>query len=85
MTTQKFSGDDAASQRARILDRLRKKPVSTFDARRDLDIPHPAVRVQELREAGFNIITEWTREEVQRGRPHRIAKYVLLAGKGGAQ
>jgi hypothetical protein len=44
MTVQKFSGDDAASQRARILDRLHKKPVSTFDARRDLDIPHPAAR-----------------------------------------
>lgn len=78
--------DTAATQRARLLAWLNDHHrITTFGARRDLDIPHPAARVQELRERGHNIVTEWTTEEAQRGRPHRIARYVLLAGGGAVQ
>jgi predicted ArsR family transcriptional regulator len=81
-----YTDNSAATQRARLLAWLNDHHrITTFGARRDLDIPHPAARVQELREAGHNIVTEWTTEEAQRGRPHRIARYVLLAGMGGDQ
>lgn len=62
------------AQRYRLLEALRLRPVSTFEARTQLDIPHPAARVQELRET-HRIITHWTRED-----GHRVAKYVLLVG-----
>lgn len=75
-------GAGAANQRARLLAYLQiHHQITTFTARRELDIPHPAARIQELREAGHNIVTEWTTERTRRGRPsHRIARYVLLAG-----
>jgi predicted ArsR family transcriptional regulator len=84
--TPNYIDNSAASQRARLLAWLNDHHrVSTFEARRDLDIPHPAGRIEELRKAGHNIVTEWTTEEAQRGRPHRIARYVLLAGRGSDQ
>lgn len=70
---------DSKSQRQRILDHLRHAPLSTFQSRQELDIPHPAARVQELKAQGHNIITERTIEDCGKGK-HRIAKYVLLMG-----
>jgi predicted ArsR family transcriptional regulator len=84
--TADYTDNSAASQRARILAwLLTGGPLSTLQARQILDCFHPAARIQELREAGHNIVTEWTTEEAQRGRPHRIARYVLLAGRGSDQ
>lgn len=82
-----YTENSAASQRVLLLAWLNvHHRITTFEARRELDIPHVAGRIQELREAGHNIVTEWTTEEAQRGRPHRIARYVLLAGeRGGSQ
>lgn len=45
-------------QMFRLLAELRKRPLTTLQARRELDIMHPAARVQKLRERGHNIITE---------------------------
>ena len=45
------------SQRARLLKRLQEGPINTFAARRELNVAHPAGRVQELREDGYNILT----------------------------
>lgn len=75
-------GVSAASQRARLLAYLlAHHQITTFTARQELDVPHVAGRIQELREAGHNIVTEWTTEQTRRGRPsHRIARYVLLVG-----
>lgn len=61
-------------QRNRLLEELRRRPLTTFEARTLLDIPHPAGRVKELREH-HRIITCWVTEQ-----GHRIARYVLLAG-----
>jgi len=67
------------SQRNRILERLKIKPLTTFQARSELDVMHPAARVQELKAQGNNICTHW--EVVGTGKAkHRIAKYVLFAG-----
>lgn len=79
--TPSSSGNSAASQRARILEALRRGPVSTLAARKLLDVLHPAARVQELRRAGHNIRTHWATEESQKGKPHRVASYVLLPGE----
>jgi hypothetical protein len=75
----------AASQRARILEWLRNVgPLSTQQARTELDIMHPGMRVCELRKAGHPVYTRWTTEETQPGRKHRMAKYVLLIDRGSA-
>jgi len=66
-------------QRTRLLDYLREhQRVTTLEARTELDIMHPAARIQELREAGNNIITY--RRVVNTGvSNHKIAEYVLVS------
>lgn len=74
-----MSGNSAASQRQRLLEALRQRSLSTLDARRELDVMHPAARVMELRQEGANIITHWSREPTECGGLHRVARYVLLS------
>lgn len=74
-----MSGNSTASQRQRLLQALRQRSLSTLDARRELDVMHPAARVMELREAGENIITHWSQEPTECGEVHRVARYVLLS------
>lgn len=69
-----------AVQRRQILDRLQSGPLSTLEARTELDIMHPAGRVRELKALGHGITTFWTTEHGPQGKPHRIAKYVLSPG-----
>ena len=68
-----------ASQQARVLAWLMTKgPLTTLAARRELDVLHPAARIQALREDGHDIRTHWRIEETKLGRPHRVAEYILL-------
>lgn len=76
-----FHPNSAEAQRQRIEDALRRGPLSTLRARADLDVMHPAARVMELRRAGRLIVTHWSLEPTDCGRLHRVARYVLLAGK----
>ncbi len=70
---------DAASQRQRILAWLFTTSLTTLQARKELDVMHPAMRIKELRDQGHNIVTHW--ETVDTGKAkHRVASYVLLAG-----
>jgi len=71
--------NSAADQRQRLLQELRQRPLSTIDARRELDIMHPAARIQELKERGENITTYWSKEPTECGKLHRVARYVLLS------
>ena len=71
--------NSAQAQRLRILASLHHKSLTTFEARQQLDIPHPAGRVQELRRAGYAIQTHWSDVMSNAGRRHRIARYVLFA------
>ncbi|POZ52988.1 helix-turn-helix domain-containing protein [Methylovulum psychrotolerans] len=66
------------AQRERILAWLLTKSLSTAEARRELDIMHPAGRVQELREQGHNIVTHWVVDTGGKVN-HRVASYVLLS------
>jgi hypothetical protein len=74
---EKYKGETGATHQRRILDALRLGPLSTFEARKYLDVPHPAGRIQELRETGHEIDTLRVSEPGEVGRPHCIALYVL--------
>ena len=74
-----MSRNSAENQRQRLLEALKQKPLSTIEARRDLDIMHPAARVQELRERGEKVITHKSTEPTENGELHTVARYVLLS------
>ncbi len=51
--------------------------ITTLEARTNLDVFHPAARIQELKEQGYNIIT--IRRMVNSGLgEHKVAEYVLM-------
>ena len=56
MTEIKYS-TATQRQRDRLLEWLQHAPISTLEARKELDIMHPAARIQELRERGYIITT----------------------------
>lgn len=71
----------AAAQRKRLIDALRCGPVTTIEARRNLDILMPAARIHELKHLhGFDIQTVRVHQETDSGRLHSIARYVLRPG-----
>ena len=79
---EQYRGDGRSQQCMRLLEALRHFPVSTFEARRYLDVMHPAGRVQELRDQGHEIDTLRLSEPSDVGRPHCIAVYVLRKEAG---
>ena len=56
--SKKITDTSASAQRVRLLERLQLGPVSTFDARFDMNIMTPAPRIKELREQGHPILTD---------------------------
>lgn len=52
--------------------------ITTDEARRELDIMHPAGRMSDLRAQGFNIATVWDNSPTARGSMHRMGRYVYL-------
>ncbi len=79
MTANKFSSN-TINQRVRLLEKLQSSAVTTVQARLELDVMHPSARVQELREAGHNIITYRETIDTGKGKHHKVAKYALLVG-----
>lgn len=79
---EKYKGETGATHVRRMLDALRLDQLSTFEARKYLDVPHPAGRVQELRDAGNETDTLRLSERSDVGRPHCIAVYVLRKEAG---
>ncbi|MBZ0106720.1 MAG: helix-turn-helix domain-containing protein [Sulfuricella denitrificans] len=77
-TKPNHSGNSAAAQRQRLLVRLLTGPLTTIEARRDLDILMPAARVHELRHReGLDIQTIRVSQETDSGIKHNVALYVL--------
>jgi hypothetical protein len=76
MTKKQFS-TDTNHQRALLLAWLQSSTITTLQARQELDILHPAARIQELREQGHNIITHRTTEDTGKSK-HRVACYALF-------
>ena len=71
---------DTNQQRVRLHDALTKHPVTTLQARVELDIFHPVARIQELREQGLNIHTHRRTVATDKGKHAQVAEYVLLPG-----
>ena len=71
----------ASSQRVRLLERLQRGPVDTITARTELNVLHPAARVQELREAGHHIVTHRSRLEDAQGHSHAGVAVYYLGGQ----
>lgn len=69
----------ANAQRHRLLDALRCDSVSTLEARLNLDILHPAMRVREMRLDGYDIRTVRIAADTGFGVKHSVARYVLFA------
>lgn len=81
-------GNDVEVQRDRVLTAMQEGSLSTVEARRHLDVMHPAMRVLELRvlelrAIGLRIDTVWSLEPTECGRLHRMARYVLRVGVAG--
>lgn len=71
------------SQRMRLLEQLRIKPISTIEARHELDILGVGPRIFELRHHfGYNIVTQRIEAKNPGGGKHKkIALYVLMSDK----
>ncbi|WP_080409197.1 helix-turn-helix domain-containing protein [Burkholderia ubonensis] len=74
---EKFTSNSADDQRARLLAALRDGPISTIEARHNLDVMMPAARVFELRAAGHTITTTRVYRATSSGREHSVALYAL--------
>lgn len=70
------------AQRQRLLKALESGPISTIQARDELNIMAPAARVKELRESGHIIITEMIWIDDAHGRGHKSGCYYLI-NEGG--
>jgi hypothetical protein len=77
MVENNFS-TDTNHQRAVLLAWLQTATITTLQARKELDIMHPAARIQELRDLGHKIVTHWTTADTGKAK-HRVACYALLA------
>lgn len=75
----------AHEQRERVLARLRDGPASTLDLRREQDVLSPAGRVRELRNMGYNIVTQWVQRPTDGGLLHRVGLYVYRGFKQAAK
>ncbi|CAG4908321.1 helix-turn-helix domain-containing protein [Paraburkholderia saeva] len=69
--------NSAAAQRARLLAALKRGPVDTVHAYRNLDILHVPRRVFELRKSGHAIATAWVWRITEQGERHRVGIYTL--------
>ena len=75
---EEFAENSANAQRSRMLAWLKERPITTLQARRLLDVMQPAPRIFELRARGYNIVTLTVLDFTGEGRPHNVAKYVLM-------
>lgn len=73
------------AQQARLLAALRNHSITTLEARRHLDVLHPAMRILELRRKGHDIRTVWTTQATDAGVKHRVARYVLRICGGNSK
>ncbi|PHR11560.1 MAG: hypothetical protein COA41_20115 [Sphingopyxis sp.] len=74
--THNLNNTSANGQRARLLKRL--EPEDTFIARDEMNLMMPAVRFEELRNAGHNIKTQRVIKADQHRRTHRgVTRYYL--------
>lgn len=78
-----YHANSAHAQRQRIADWFNTtNSLTTEQARRDLDIMHPAGRIKELRRRGYDILTFTENHPTIGGQMHRMARYVCMKSGG---
>jgi len=70
-------GNSIEAQRRRVIAWLSRASLTTLEARQHLDVMHPAARVFELRQMGYDIQTVWVEHLSAAGNFHRVGKYIL--------
>lgn len=76
---------DSASQRSRILARLREGAATSIQLIQEENVLRPSARIAELRAAGHQILTYLQDVRDPWGRQHsRVALYYLKTGDGDA-
>ncbi len=69
-----------SAQNARLAERIEQGSVDTFAIMRELNICRPSARICDLRNAGYNIITNRIVLTDEWGRTHRgVALYTLIS------
>lgn len=69
--------NSSEAQRQRILETLHNRSLTTLEARRELDVLHPAARIMELRKQGYDIQTVRVPDLTSEGFAHYVARYIL--------
>jgi hypothetical protein len=78
MLLKRFSGNHAGAQTVRLCNALKNAPVTSYDARKYLDVYDVPARIMELRKHGYQIETLRVAQETDAGVLHRrIGLYVL--------
>jgi hypothetical protein len=75
---KRFPGNHAGAQTVRLCNALKTAPVTSYDARKYLDVYDVPARIMELRAHGYQIETLRIAQETDAGILHRrIGLYVL--------
>lgn len=78
---KRFPGNHSGAQTVRLCNALKTAPVTSYDARKYLDVYDVPARIMELRGHGYQIETLRIAQETDAGVLHRrIGLYVLRAG-----
>lgn len=81
-----ITDNSTTAQRSRLLSYLKETGYCTTNKARDeLNILHPAGRIKELRDKGYNIVTHRSPDPDHAGRTHNVGLYVLLHSKQGGR
>ncbi|MGY5476831.1 helix-turn-helix domain-containing protein [Pseudomonas aeruginosa] len=64
-----MASHSSTEQDRKMMEALRKGPITTLEAANDLDIVHPPNTIRRLRNKGHEIITHWTYQATDPGRP----------------
>lgn len=76
---RQHKGNNAETQANRALMGLQALgSLTTFELRKHLDIMHPAGRIKELRNRGYQIQTFWTNTTTDSSELHSMARYVYF-------
>ena len=76
-----YKGTTCRTQADRLLEALRRFPITTFEAMRYLDVYYCPARVHQLRKRGHRIATHWQIVVTESGTKHRVGLYVLEGGQ----
>lgn len=78
----RFPGNDTKVQRIRLYLALQFAPITTYEARKYLDLYHPNARKRELIVQGLHIDTLRVAQQTDAGVIHRrIGLYVMKSGE----